>query len=144
MKKFHVITLGVVVILYVIPPFSLAEEKKPGRKTTPHEHKVYEVHIPKGTDKFVPSVLRIKVGDTVVWINEDDRAHPVASVPGKGTNDKELYTDPIPPGKSWSHTFNKPGEYPYFCYIHYWMMGVVFVENGQTGGQSQKIEKKAE
>ncbi|MBI5192967.1 MAG: cupredoxin domain-containing protein [Nitrospirae bacterium] len=89
---------------------------------------VYEVHIPKAADKFDPALLKIKVGETVKWINEDERSHPIASIPGKGTNDKELFTTPIPPGKSWSHEFTKAGEYPYFCYIHYVMMGAVIVE----------------
>lgn len=99
-------------------------EKKP---------EVYEVHIAKGADKFEPALLKIKVGETVKWINDDERSHPIASIPGKGTNDKELFASPIPTGKSWSHTFTKAGEYPYFCYIHYVMMGAVIVEDqGQT------------
>ena len=89
---------------------------------------VYEVHIPKGLDKFEPALLKIKVGDSVKWINEDDRGHPIAGIPGRGTNDKELFSQPIPPGGSWSHTFKKAGEFPYFCYIHYVMMGAVIVE----------------
>ncbi len=89
---------------------------------------VYEVHIPKGLDKFEPALLKIKTGDSVKWINEDDRGHPIAGIPGRGTNDKELFSQPIPPGGSWSHTFKKAGEFPYFCYIHYVMMGAVIVE----------------
>ena len=90
---------------------------------------VHEVRIPKASDKFEPALLRIKTGDTVKWINEDDRGHPIASIPGQGTSDKELSSSPIPPGGSWSHTFRKTGEYPYFCYIHYVMMGAVIVED---------------
>lgn len=93
---------------------------------------VHEVRISKGTDKFEPAVLKIKVGDTVKWVNEDDRTHVIASIPGQGTNDKELFAPSIPTGKSWSHTFKKGGEYPYFCYIHYVMMGVVIVEGEQA------------
>ncbi len=92
---------------------------------------VHEVLIPKALDKFVPAMLNIRVGDTVKWVNEDDRAHPIASIPGQGTNDKELFSAPIAPGKSWSHTFKQAGEYPYFCYIHYVMMGAVIVEEGE-------------
>lgn len=90
---------------------------------------VHEVRIPKGSDKFEPALLKIRTGDSVKWINEDDRRHPIASIPGQGTNDKELMSSPIPPGGSWSHTFTKTGEYPYFCYIHYVMMGAVIVED---------------
>ena len=101
-------------------------------ETTAEEgNTVYQVHIHKGGDKFEPSLLHIKVGDTVTWINDDDRGHPVASIPGQGTNDKELFSEPIAPGKSMSHTFKKAGEYPYFCYIHYVMMGAIIVEGEQ-------------
>ena len=120
-------------LIWISPvPFILAQETEaPAEEGTATVH---EVHIPKAADKFSPAVLNIKVGETVKWINEDDRAHPIASIPGQGTNDKELFSAPIPTGKSWSHTFKKPGEYPYFCYIHYVMMGVVVVEGDQ--GQS--------
>ena len=100
--------------------------------TSPEEGAVvHEVRIPKGADEFIPALLTIKVGEAVTWINEDDRGHPVASIPGQGTNDKEIFTQPIAPGKSWSHTFKKAGEYPYFCYIHYVMMGAIIVEGDQ-------------
>lgn len=103
--------------------------------------KVHEVRIPKGTDKFEPALLKIKTGETVKWINEDDRRHPIASIPGQGTNDKELFSPAIPPGGSWSHTFSKAGEFPYFCYIHYVMMGAVIVEEAdQTPAPPAKTE----
>lgn len=116
--------ISIIITVFFIAGVVTAEEttKKP---------LVYEVHIPKAADKFAPAMLKIKVGDTVKWINEDDRSHPIASIPGKGTNDKELFASPISTGSSWSHTFNKPGEYPYFCYIHYVMMGAVIVEEEQ-------------
>ena len=96
---------------------------------------VIEVHIPKGADKFEPALLKIKAGDTVKWVNDDDRKHVIASILGKGTNDKELFAPQIVPGNSWSHTFTKSGEYPYFCYIHYVMMGAVVVE--EAPGQAK-------
>lgn len=127
-KTSWTVVIAVILMVITTTPFTSAEETG----TSPEEGAtVHEVHIPKGADQFVPSVLKIKVGDTVTWINDDDRGHPIASIPGKGTNDKELFTPPIPSGKSWSHTFQKTGEYPYFCYIHYVMMGVIIVEDGQ-------------
>lgn len=101
-------------------------ETSPGEGTI-----VHEVRIPKGSDKFEPAVLNIKIGETVKWINEDERGHVIASIPGQGTDDKELFAPSIASGKSWSHTFKKIGEYPYFCYIHYVMMGVIIVEGEQ-------------
>lgn len=131
MRTSWIIVIIALMLWISTPSVTLAEESV----TSPEEGtKVYEVHIPKGEDKFNPSMLNIKVGETVTWINEDDRAHTIAGIPGQGTNDKELFTSSIPTGKSWSHTFKKAGEYPYFCYIHYVMMGVIIVEGEQ--GQS--------
>ena len=131
MRISWIIVIVALTLLISATSVTLAQET-----VTPPEEgtKVYEVHIPKGSDKFIPALLNIKVGETVAWINEDDRGHTIASIPGQGTNDKELFTSPIPTGKSWSHTFKKAGEYPYFCYIHYVMMGVIIVEGEQ--GQS--------
>ncbi|MBI5755729.1 MAG: hypothetical protein HZA12_02285 [Nitrospirae bacterium] len=120
-----IIIISVIVGLFSNTATALAEET--GLSST-ESVSVHEVHIPKGADKFEPSVLKIKIGDAVKWINEDDRGHVIASIPGQGTNDKELFAPSMPTGGSWSHTFKKTGEYPYFCYIHYVMMGVVFVE----------------
>ncbi|HZX48427.1 MAG TPA: plastocyanin/azurin family copper-binding protein [Nitrospirota bacterium] len=123
----RIISLLVIVIGFSNVAISAAADDKslpPAGSST-----VHEVHIPKGMDTFEPALLKIKTGETVKWINEDDRGHPIASIPGKGTNDKELFSSPIPPGGSWSHTFSKSGEYPYFCYIHYVMMGAVIVED---------------
>ena len=120
---FFVILTG----LFIVKGASAEETVKPSN--------VIEVHIPKGADKFEPALLKIKAGDTVKWVNDDDRKHVIASIPGKGTNDKELFAPQIVPGNSWSHTFTKSGEYPYFCYIHYVMMGAVVVE--EAPGQAK-------
>ena len=123
----RIICLFVIVIGFLNISISAAADEKSSPPAG--SSAVHEVRIPKASDKFEPALLRIKTGDTVKWINEDDRGHPIASIPGQGTNDKELSSSPIPPGGSWSHTFRKTGEYPYFCYIHYVMMGAVIVED---------------
>jgi len=73
---------------------------------------------------FVPNTLNIKVGDKVVWINKDETAtHIVLS-------DKqpwELSSRTLLSEDSYSHTFNKSGEYNYHCEVHYTMKGRVVV-----------------
>ena len=123
----RIICLFVIVIGFLNISISAAADEKSSPPAG--SSAVHEVRIPKGSDKFEPALLKIKAGETVKWINEDDRGHPIASIPGQGTNDKELFSSPIPPGGAWSHTFMKVGEYPYFCYIHYVMMGAVIVED---------------
>jgi len=80
--------------------------------------------------EFDPVELSIRVGDTVVWHNNDDTAHNIAF---------EIEFDDIPtmdrPRKvrmdeRWAFTFDRPGVYKYTCKIHrnYDMHGVIVVE----------------
>jgi plastocyanin len=79
---------------------------------------------------FVPKVVRIKAGTTVVWTNQDDVVHTVTS--GTTADDGVWVSSPgIAGGKSFSHTFAVPGTFPYFCKPHFYneaMHGVVIVE----------------
>jgi plastocyanin len=76
---------------------------------------------------FSPSEVSVKVGDTVTWQNNDSAAHTVTSgTPSDGpdgTFDSSLFM----PGKTFSYTFDKAGEYNYFCMVHPWMTGKVNV-----------------
>jgi plastocyanin len=44
-------------------------------------------------------------------------------------NDLSFNSGLIPPGASYSHTFNSPGTTPYKCLIHTFMMGMVVVSS---------------
>ncbi len=86
---------------------------------------------PKGFD---PKEAHIAVGDTVVWTNDDSAGHTVTSgAPGQNDSGSlfDSTKDPagflVKPTKSWSHTFDKAGEFPYFCQVHPWMLGEVYV-----------------
>ena len=70
---------------------------------------------------FSPSELRIPVGATVVWKNEDSAAH-TATTTSKGFDSGELDQ-----GKSFSFTFTKAGTYSYVCSYHASMTGKVIV-----------------
>lgn len=88
----------------------------------------YDVVIPPNVFKFDPDKLTIKAGDTVRWHNKDERKHVLASVPGSGsTEELEIFSDEFHPDTYYSHTFKEPGEYPYFCFIHNKMTGLITV-----------------
>ena len=75
---------------------------------------------------YIPYMITIKPGDTVVWNNDDTAAHTVTSgVPPTpdGTFDSGIFMA----GTTFSHTFDKAGTYPYFCIVHPWMIGTVTV-----------------
>ena len=84
---------------------------------------------------FVPSEVIINVGDTVVWTNSDYATHTVTS----GFIDEfekfgELFdSGTAEPGSTFEYTFDTPGEYPYLCEIHPWMIGNVIVKSSMYG-----------
>jgi nitrite reductase (NO-forming) len=71
---------------------------------------------------YSPNVLRIKVGTTVTWTNQDGMMHTVTAVDGS------FDSGFLDPGASWSHTFEEPGEWEYYCLPHPWMRAKVIVE----------------
>ncbi|HEV2109315.1 MAG TPA: plastocyanin/azurin family copper-binding protein, partial [Thermomicrobiales bacterium] len=114
-------------------------------------------HVVEMTDElvFVPDDLTINVGDTVTWTT-------VGAAPHTSTADPEQALDPefvklpegaetwdsglVPTGESFSHTFEVPGEYVYFCTPHQ-MVGMVasltVVEGGEVAEASPAGEATA-
>ena len=85
-----------------------------------------------GDKAFSPNPIQTKVGDTIIWTNNDSVPHTVTS--GTGPNDPNMGKDfdvgistPISPGSTFSHKFTTPGKFPYFCQIHPTMVGNVIV-----------------
>ena len=72
--------------------------------------------------KFVPEMLTVKRGDTVVWINKDPYPHTATA---KGVFDSGAIAE----GKSWKYTAEKAGEHPYLCTFHPNMKGLLRVRD---------------
>jgi len=84
---------------------------------------------------FNPKVLTVKVGDTVTWVNDDDTMHNIYfedKFPGAPQIDEP---EKIRLRKKFSLTFEKAGEYDYFCRNHqdYDMVGKIIVKSKQGG-----------
>jgi hypothetical protein len=78
--------------------------------------------------EFKPRNIRIDVGDTVRWENEDD-------VPHDALGEKNSFETPIiDGGESSEHSFDEAGKYTYFCSIHEGMTGRIQVGSSSTGG----------
>jgi plastocyanin len=80
-------------------------------------------YLPSNQDAYIPATLTVIIGSdsTVTWYNADSHPHTVTSNTGlfdSGT---------IPPGGSWTHTFDSPGDFTYYCAPHPWMIGRVIV-----------------
>lgn len=97
------------------------------------------VSVPQGTsvpgceetnECFLPYMVTIHPSDEVVWSNDDTAAHTVTSgttaVGADGLFDSSLFMA----GATFSHTFDTLGEYDYYCMVHPWMLGKVFVTVG--------------
>ncbi len=63
--------------------------------------------------QFQPVPLKVKVGQTVAWVNRNLYAHTVTS-DGQAPLDSPL----IGPGQSWSYTFTQAGTFAYHCTPH--------------------------
>lgn len=70
---------------------------------------------------FGPTVLHAPIGAKITWTNLDVIPHAIA---GSGWVAAQ---DPITQGATASYTFDKAGVYPYMCFVHPGMAGVVVV-----------------
>jgi nitrite reductase (NO-forming) len=80
---------------------------------------------------YLPAEIRVEIGDTVTWINDDTVIHTVTSGTSTGvvtTADDLFGSGPMAPGDSFSHTFTEAGTFDYFCTPHPWMTGTVVVD----------------
>ncbi len=72
--------------------------------------------------RFGPTSITVPVGTTVTWTNRDDMVHTV-------TASTRAFSSPgLETGETFSHTFDKPGTYQYFCALHPRMTGTVVVQ----------------
>ena len=71
---------------------------------------------------FAPATLTVTAGTTVTWKNEDDSPHRI------GDKDGTLKSAALDTDDTFSHTFAAPGEYPYICTIHPYMVGKIIVK----------------
>lgn len=70
---------------------------------------------------FSPASATARVGDTVTWTNTGAAPHTTTS------DDAVWGSLTLASGESFSHTFDTPGTYGYFCAIHDGMRATVTV-----------------
>lgn len=78
--------------------------------------------------KFDPAVLEVKAGTVVTWTNTQPGGHLIKSGAPDAPKDGPIKGKLDKQGASFSVTFDKPGEYPYFCDYHHHMVGKVVVK----------------
>jgi len=70
---------------------------------------------------FAPARASVAAGSTVTWTNRDDVPHNIVS------REQKFKSPVLDTDEQFSHTFDTPGTYPYFCSIHPKMTGQVVV-----------------
>jgi amicyanin len=70
---------------------------------------------------FDPASIRVKVGSTVRWVNQDSVPHRILFTDGADST-------VLAGSQSWSRKFDLAGTYDYACTIHPAMQGTVIVE----------------
>jgi plastocyanin len=72
---------------------------------------------------FAPDTLTVPVGTEVTWVNQDDVPHTVTS------DDRTTFaSDLLDTDDTFSHTFDAPGTFGYFCSVHPMMTATVVVQ----------------
>jgi 3',5'-cyclic-AMP phosphodiesterase len=70
---------------------------------------------------FAPATAAVSVGTTIMWTNGDDVPHNIIST------EKKCASPVLDTDQTFSHTFDAPGTYKYYCSIHPRMTGQVEV-----------------
>ena len=70
---------------------------------------------------FKPAKISVKVGTTVTFTNRDDIPHSVVA------SDGSFRSRALDTGDNYSFTFQKAGDFGYFCGLHPHMQGDVVV-----------------
>ncbi|GAC1402858.1 MAG: hypothetical protein NVSMB64_03390 [Candidatus Velthaea sp.] len=70
---------------------------------------------------YLPKDAKIHVGDTILFVNDDDSAHTVTA------DDNSFDSGYMAKDAKWSYTFAKAGTVPYYCIYHKFMRATVVV-----------------
>lgn len=75
---------------------------------------------------FAPDAIKVKVGDTVTWTNEDDFDHSV-QIDSLDLDGAKF--GPMTQPATFTHQFSEAGTYEYICGVHNSMTGTVVVSS---------------
>jgi len=70
---------------------------------------------------FSPAMASVPVGSTITWTNHDDVPHTVVAT------ERQFKSPVLDTGEQFSHRFDAPGSYAYFCSLHPKMTGRIVV-----------------
>jgi plastocyanin len=120
--------LWILMIVFMLVIFAPSVRDGSALDTTPQSTstKPKTMHVDIKLFSFKPESLEVPVGTTVIWTNRDAIEHSVTQgTPEKprGAFDSGFFTQ----DQTFSFTFTKVGDYPYFCKRHNFMRGEIKV-----------------
>jgi 3',5'-cyclic-AMP phosphodiesterase len=80
-----------------------------------------DAHIVVDNFAFTPASQAIAAGATVTWTNRDDVPHTIVST------DQKFKSTALDTDQTFSHVFDTPGTFKYFCSLHPKMTGQIVV-----------------
>ena len=130
--KTLIIAVSLLIVIIAISGCTQNQQINSNQKESPYITDTQTINQPKteGTYNieisnfaFNPSEVKIKIGDTVTWINEDSAPHTVTSDSGNELNSPQLSN-----GQNYSRTFSNTGTFNYYCSVHPSMKATIIVE----------------
>ncbi len=82
---------------------------------------------------FTPTILHVKPGETVTWVNDDKFVHNITAN-GWG------HFDNLQPLERYAATFDQSGLYPFACTLHPGMSGVIVAGSGDGPGNGAPVD----
>ncbi|MGQ0632244.1 MAG: cupredoxin domain-containing protein [Sporichthyaceae bacterium] len=88
------------------------------------------------------SVLTIKLGESITWLNNDAAPHTVTTTTAPVAFDSGVFEQ----GQRFTYKFTTPGTYDFYCAVHPEMIGQVVVlgKNGKPVKESKPADKPAD
>ena len=83
---------------------------------------------PSASEFFTPKEITVSAGTTVTWTNEDTTIHTVVEGSPQSSGATPAFDSSIiAPKATFENTFDKAGEFNYYCNLHPFMTGKVTV-----------------
>ena len=87
---------------------------------------------------YFPPAIAVPTGTTVAWFNNDfGQPHTVTSgVPGAPNNIFNSGLMPATANSFFQYTFDRRGDFTYYCMIHPWRLAIVSVNSAKVEGKN--------
>ena len=120
-------------------PEPVAEAEPEAMEVSEPEPVAYDgpISLPEGSgvpgcqetfECYIPYHVTAPAGTEIVWSNDDTAAHTVTSGTPADGPDGIFDSSILAGGATFSATLDEPGEYPYYCIVHPWMVGNITIE----------------